>query len=50
MHFKSANFCLSKAYSVEKTHFWHVNVYNRPEHTAKGDPKELNFEGLEMQK
>ena len=23
-------------------------MYNRPEHNAKGDPKELNFEGLEI--
>ena len=25
-------------------------VFYRPEHNAKGDPMELNFEGLEMQK
>ena len=25
-------------------------VFYRPEHNAKGEPMELNFEGLEMQK
>ena len=25
-------------------------VFYRPEHNAKGEPVELNFEGLEMQK
>ena len=25
-------------------------LFYRPEHNAKGDPKELNFEGFEMQK
>ena len=25
-------------------------VFSRPEHNAKGEPVELNFEGLEMQK
>ena len=25
-------------------------VFYRPEHNAKGEPIELNFEGLEMQK
>ena len=25
-------------------------VFYRPEHDAKADPMELNFEGLEMQK
>ena len=26
------------------------HVFYRPEHNAKGDPMELNFEGFEMQK
>ena len=25
-------------------------VFYRPEHNPKGDPRQLNFEGLEMQK
>ena len=30
--------------------FAYKGVFYRPEHNAKGDPMELNFKGLEMQK
>ena len=34
-----------------KCHIWHVNVYFRNHNVMqKGDPMELNFESLEMQK
>ena len=30
--------------------FWHVNVYFTDQNMQRGDPRELNFDGLEMKK
>ena len=46
-------FSVEKRYLCQqawKYHLWHVIVFKRPEHNAKGCPMQLNFEGLDMQK
>ena len=51
---KVSKFYVEKGYPCEqawKCHLWHVNVYFIDKNIMqKGDPMELNVEGLEIQK
>ena len=41
---------ISQINSLESASLGCKCVFYRPEHNGKGDPKELNFEGPEMEK